>query len=315
MNIPTPEIPNTIGVEMTYILPINTTELPHPALMKQYRKWTCDDYRTEGSHESLSAFIRYKLNKLKMLEKANVSADCEAIEISSPIFRSWERFKDYYIKLDQICKAYGLVPRSETEWGGMGHINLGLDITSELKYQRFIKYIHRDLVNRPYLNWIFNAAGEDWNANSYLYNYSTYRTKECHDSWIEGEEEVDILRLLSGNKQASHNFNDTHEKDRTKVYIEFRFFEMYENIDEFQKCVNFITRYYNYIKKSSETESFPKYKFESVRDFQKAFPSAKKCISHFRELLHHLDLKYSDYRYLVERNLKVRYEVYPDTLV
>lgn len=332
-------IPSTIGCEMTYLIESKKTqftdaekeffkvEIIETGIQIYYSGFSTIDaagYITSNRKERhleawelIRVYVRW-LRKKHILRDCNVDNDCGAIEISSKICKSYEELREFYTKVDKLCKSIGLFPYIDTEWGGLCHTNIGHSFQTEEIAIRFAKFFHAEVINTPYLSWIFNAAGDHSNANSYIHEDN----HDIHCRFLNRSKQktVNFSQLTywsEGNKEALYNWNNKECSSNYKdFYLEFRGIEMCKNFNEYNVFLEFILAFWNYVEsKAASKERIPRIKYNHIDQFKHDYPTAKHVIKDFKKLLRKLKLPYTPFKFFIERNLEYRYEFYPNALV
>lgn len=305
-----------VGLEMTYYFPQTFDGFDNPKLNVDFYEYVTDrlSYFKDCEYEPESYATRFAIKLVQDMLKTPCVYDQGCVEISTPTFTNLKQLERFYTKADTYCKSLGLVPHSDTEWGGMCHINMNNTTKDSEKFVIFFKNLYADILNRPYLNWIFNAAGEDVNACSYLHENEYFNTSTWHKIYMDECYSFDynMKTIITGNKGAAFNVN--YDEDLLNTYFEYRFIDMYSNWEEFKPVLIFIYEYQKHIERLSKKRIIIPHRFTQESQLKTAFPTSKKSISAFKNLLKELGLDYKDYAFYIERNLKVRYDVYPDSL-
>mgnify|MGYP000694607837 CR=1 FL=1 len=315
----------TIGLEMTYFPPTEV-ETSYKKLSKLFSPELVNKARTGyGWKKPYEALLCHVLHNLVRGcvgdDKDNCHIDGYVIEISTRVFKSISEVGEFYVDTDRYMKAIGLVPWFRSEYGGSCHINLGHSLGNDDRtWARFAKLLHIDLCNRPYLSWIFNSPGDKSNANSFL--YSEYEDHEWIMNRFKSRSDLNSCSALQQNKDCYYNHRHCyHGTSTSELCIEYRFFEMCKDWSELKHCLDFIIKYQDHFEKLALSNKNAKIRLRfnkeisSAKYFRRHFPTPQSCIVEFKALLKTLGLDYKNYRFLVNRNLKLRYEFYPDTLV
>lgn len=295
---------STIGIEYTYLWPRK-----EPGNNELYRAQAC------GNNIIADFYDRSR-------EKISVALDEGAVEIRSPVFKSMAEIKTFQTKMETIVGRYGLVTHRDDCYSGGGHIHSGIK-SAILKNPHhlllFLTNLFRDVVNRPYLNWIFNEWCNVKSAESFV----GYKEKPSlmfpdagtfYDILFNSRFKIpayltslEIIRYFNCFKGFACRLDPATEGSRgKKVTVEFRFFDAKRNFDETRLQVEFVNRYLKWIDRMTQKGIVLKAEVKTRAQIKK-FAAYGRAIDDFRDWLEDsLDLSYLDYKYFVDLNYRKR---------
>lgn len=297
------EIENKIdvGIEITYIDP----KLKFTTDREGYFKYPSYDYNYE-QYEITKDRIQELLDKKKVKLFKPVSQDCGSFEITSPPFTKLIDLFLWFLKIDTIMKDNGYVTHSkETDNGGL-HFHIRLP-NSELPIHAI-----SNLTKLPYINWLFNNPIDNINANNPIYEFKQdFKLKKSNTSKLTEDQIHSIImsQILTNNKSIMI----TQQVDPAR--LEFRYFDMPMNFNEFVLQSLFILElyshyictlkirdidyYHNYFTRIAKFPIDIMYKFNDVD-----LPYVKDKLVN---LMAGLSLNINDYKPFIKRNLETRF--------
>lgn len=245
-----------------------------------------------------------KLNEtLPKTNESIVYLDAHCVEIGSPVHRTWKQCSKYYRQVIIEAKKYRLHPTSRKHGGGGCHINVSIPKNrSNQPDHRFMLKLLCDLVNRPYINWIFNEPSDNHTANCYALRL-TKLLKERKPTDTD-EAFWPTIRNYFDDRGMSIRIKDSS-------HFELRCFDMVRNERDLKDVLTFVSKYLKMIKSQKKMTKcvWDLTDFDSDdRDLQPIINVTKsEVLTEFKKLLIKLQLDYKDYRRFVERNLNRRF--------
>lgn len=252
-----------------------------------------------------------KINEaLPKTDESIVYLDSHCVEIGSPVHRTWKQCSHYYREMIKQAKKHRLTPTSRKQGGGGCHINVSIPKKNGKTDVRFMIKLLCDLVNRPYINWIFNEPSDNHTANNYAYKLlKLIKDLNIKDlsKWEAHSTDWPTIR--------SH-FDDRGMSIRIKnnEHFELRCFDMVRSERDLKDVLTFVSRYLKMVKSQKRPAkmvwNIPQE--DDIDDIDVDLsPSIDvektDVITEFKNLLSKLKLDYKDYRRFVERNLNKRY--------
>lgn len=260
--------------------------------------------------------------------------DVHCAEFQSPIFRTSEQVRMFYQRTRKEMLKYDLLPHHPTAVCGGNHFHFGLDRKNNHDI-RLVKSVFRDMVNRPYITWVFTQPDDTSSCSNYtaekytgniIKNYRinpnqlAYGDRVFGDIMLSDNEQVgrELGKMDLGNletKEYCVGVNDqgryakkrvNGERPYIKQYtLEFRCVEAPLDYSEFKDQFDFFYAYYKFHKKQS-VNSIPMAEFMTPEEFQ-AIPM-QTSIDEFNKILITLGLRPSRYAKYVKRNLIPRWQ-------
>lgn len=227
------------------------------------------------------------------------------VEIPSPIHSTLEEAKAYYDRMMPTIRRMGLTARlivpgkdTDTYYGtGGGHVHVELPKDTALR-KRVMYNLIVMVANRPWLGWVFNEFGDDFNAKA-LWSRKAIRdfmkgeaVAQHNLSWcsLDGDPMVNALRNLCHHYTAI-NFRHQEEDAMT---VEFRFFDAPRSWQQTKEHVEFALALVRSAKESADRNDS---RFKAVKTKQE-FDRLKKpevVETDFRELIAELGLRWTNY--------------------
>lgn len=254
----------TVGIEYTYLYPSDGTDF---------------------------CFLGAKLSYVDLLKGTTRHAhhDCGALEIPSPVHRTWSGMKRFYTRLHRRAQKLKLKTHksfqlengiTEDVSNGGGHVHLGMLSKNNKLFYPFYFNIANDFANRPYLNWIFNQWMDNENANHY----------SAHPKWMRFAQirRHDWSHSIQSSKSCGLIYREALST------LEFRFFDAPRAWQMVEDHVKFALAYYSYILKRTRTGK-QIYARVVTKQQVKSF-TKMQCIKEFEQLLRVLKLPVEQYR-------------------
>ena len=265
VNLVSSKFPFSIGIELTGI----------PEKQSQHVYTT----KPQCGVVMLSDIIELELRRSR-IEYFNVNQDDHCIEVSSPRFWSYKAVENWHRRVRDIMIEWGLKSHHPDMVCGGGHIHVG-GMTEKLR-----RYTATDILNRPYLPWVFSECDEQGACdNVYKSSRVDYYSNNKLPTWNK-----DYSCRMSGFKT-----------------VEFRFFESPNDWDEQWDQLEFTLRYAIYLRDKFLIEKkIPELKLYSLRGLQKITPV--QATYQFRKLVRDIGLDSSRYSKYIIRNLLPRWE-------
>ncbi len=314
------KLPHTIGLESTFLPPMQFHKLSEGRV--------CDLSTTYAS-------IAEELLLLNKVEVYDCSEDCGAIEISSPILKTYGQVKKFYDGVNKlVVEDLRCVPTSPVSMGGGQHIHVGISgYTNDEKRIRIA--LLRDIINRPYLNWVFNDPYDegtaDWMMKDYNIRGMSKNLKRkiplnptyYHDfSSPNNPSYMRVVHLVLNNNLISYNeIPDAYlsrfetcnfsRKDKALSYrnntVEFRFFDMVNSWEEQCLHINFVFKYLDYIKKNIKRDYVSVVDLYARNKFRET--GVKNTWMKFSEFIEEIGMDPKPFKELYYNNLKQRFSI------
>lgn len=270
---------------------------------------------------------------------ANVHNDEDAIEISSPVFKSWEDCLAFYRFIQEQAKLFPLATHRDDTYSGGGHIHIDINPASIFgrkldpeTYFAFLSSVYIDIGNRPYLNWIFNEWCDENSAEG-LYKF----VGTAEDGYSETNMRASLRKIMLRNehqtvrdiyKQQAAEWKASRREPLVQIpylfqlpkgyaiktcpeykTLEFRFFDMARSEEQLMAHVQFVQSYMhralNKTIADRHTHLMPSFSIRTVKEV-KALAHKNQCLRLFDQLLLSIGLKPDDYRQIVKLNYQER---------
>lgn len=233
-----------------------------------------------------------------------------ALEIGSPIHRTWKDMQWFYRQMSKHVNPRKFKPSDIKKGGGGGHITVSIPPGDELFKAEFMLNMSIDAANRPYLNWVFNDPSDNHTASCHWsdvgFNRMYRMSVESGDGTLEWKEVAGAI-----------DFRGHAIRKKNESCFEFRIFDMVRNERDLKDHIKFVDAYLRWIHRVTKAglamrkdvrinNARGKTKNKWCSDqlqFEGVFRDVKK---EFKDFLQELGLDYRDYRRFVERNLEVR---------
>lgn len=239
---------------------------------------------------------------LPQTSESIVYLDSHCIEVGTPVHRTWKQCAKYYRQVIKHAKRHRLTATARNAGGGGCHINVSIPKNrSNQPDHRFMLKLLCDLVNRPYINWIFNEPSDNHTANNYALILSKLlKDRKPTDS---DEDFWPTVRSYFEDRGTSIRIKDDD-------HFELRCFDMVRNERDLKDALTFVSRYLKMIKSQKKMAKcvWDLTDFNSDDELHPMFNVTKsEVLTEFKKLLVKLNLDYGDYRRFVERNLNKRF--------
>jgi hypothetical protein len=240
--------------------------------------------------DNIERLLNVKLRKLKK-KIPNVHLDSGSFEVNTPVFYYNETLVEYYDHITKLMKKQGLVTHSKKTDGGGLHFHINLPSNIYVSQQVTMCYTLNRL---PYLNWIFNNPIDTWNGNNPYLNFKDYYKLDITPDIVDSIG----LFMLKGSKSTPMRFEECGTNR-----VEYRFFDMPYNRDEFSNLLNFVHALHENLSKTWLVGILESNDLFNCRELSMNF-----MIQKFKDLLCELGLDYKNYDIFVQRNMKTRYK-------
>jgi len=196
------KLPTTVGIEYTFIIDPAQEFVDHHKVYNTFQK-------------------RATSNWIKRKAHLDGSDSGKALEVPSPVAKSYRDIKCYHDELMQHASKFPLLRWHATESLGGGHIHLGLQ--KQFKDRKvkeiFLKNLYTEITNHPELQWAVNCPLDNINANSLL----DRKSKVCLDdypeystSWMWSELRYLRIQYTGGHNQQYQNTKNCREREILK---------------------------------------------------------------------------------------------------
>ena len=247
---------------------------------------------------------------------SKVYRDCgNAIEVCTPVHKTWESMEEWFIKTDAFAKKNGLLSWKRTSGGGGMHVNISYNKTVPnwtLAYTNFFILI----ANHPELNWIFNEPSDNHTANAFVRH--TYFIKPYHEMTKSDYKLTDKIwekfQECNG-KQYAINVKDS-------FHFELRTFEMVRSVKDLEVIVKLVNGMLKYCMELASRDVMLKLEIECPVSFMGEAEERgyilneqpimifeermMNAVSSFNKLVKLVGMDPTSYRKFIQRNLYKR---------
>lgn len=272
---------STVGVEFTYL----------PGGKEKPSDESCDEYVRRIEKDFRKARVK----------PWGVYNDENAIEICSPVCRSIEELRAFYLVMERIVRKHRLVTHRKDVYSGGGHIHVGVPRrwkrNPTLLATRMVA-VFRWLARMPCLNWVFNewcnqTSARPFSVESLPYDFGGLVVHQAPLIPV-GAGIADVLDVVSIGKP----FMALYASETNT--IEFRFFDAKRNWEEVLLHVNFLNASLHFL------EMVPLGRYFNGRVPTLDDDYRESALLQFRHWLQNIGLKESDYERFIAMNYRVR---------
>jgi hypothetical protein len=288
------KLPFTTGIEFTYLTKNKAYE--------------------ENLSYAYKNLITVDMDKAK-LKTHNIMCDEYAIEIASPVFKTWKEIEKFYGRMNEIVTKYPLVTHRKDTVSGGGHIHQGIPdkfLKNPVWLLCYLVNVFRDITNRPYLLWIFNEPSNYKSSRSFVWmkpeEPSLSSRSRLYDILFNSHSKIDLYYKVVDVLQM---FDDTKgfacrvDSNNLRPTIEYRFFDTPTSWKETELFVKFAGRYLNYLTQRTLAGHQARIYIDSPKDIT-ILSRNDQCLHLFKSLLNGLDLNFKDYEPLIQKNYETR---------
>lgn len=308
----------TYGIEFSYLVPKQFTQ----SIINSH---ALDDVYVDMFTEEFKK--KFKGQKFNHLEIHND----DVIEIAGPYFKSYSKMKKFHKGLAEVAEKLQTPTHRKDMGGGGGHIHAGIPEGLEGdQLLLFVANVHRDINNRPYLNYIFNEGLDDCNAVHVAFRHKLTATGSAYNRSFMAPSVNTFEKLkehysryarfkygytLDGsNRDVMNTYDILHAFCDEESYmnaqseyktLEFRIFDAVYSEKQLKSHINFLNQYLKHIMAITKKGELIQTKYKNNKQAKlmcKSYRKPVKTRREFKALLDTLGLDYKDYKALFKRN-------------